>query len=401
MLALLGSVDSDNVNITNELGVLELKLAPAITELKRQRDEAIAKSKADLGTYDEMTKTLRAELEKRRQSELALTQRELKEYEKLLPAQAAFWETKNNPAETKTTWVLLDPRKLTANGKVKITRQSDGSITTSEGKSPAEYFFVTASLLTNITGVMLEVLPDETLPKFGPGRAGDGNFVLSELELKWSPGTNAAKTVAKFAEAKADFSQTDFSVGQAIDGKIEVGKNGWAVGGAPGIQRHTATFKLEAPIASTNGATLRFVLRQHFGTDYLLGRFRLYVTTSGDPLDFGLPENVVQAARAAAGQRTPEQASAILDFYRYSDAEFWKRKQAAVNAAAPLPADPKLTELQKVLANAEMPVRLDPYLVQLRVDAQASGKQSANKRLTVVQDLTWALINSPGFLFNH
>ena len=68
---------------------------------------------------------------------------------------------------------------------------------------------------------------------------------------------------------------------------------------------------------------------------------------------------------------------------------------------APLPKDPKLTELEAGVKAAEEPVRLDPVLVQLREDAKASIKQSENKRLTVVQDLTWALINSPGFLFNH
>ncbi|MEO6183550.1 MAG: DUF1549 domain-containing protein, partial [Verrucomicrobiota bacterium] len=401
VLGLLGSVDSDNAIITNELGTLEVKLAPSITELNRQRDGMITQARTNLGIYDEMTKSLRAELEKRRNSELTLTQRELKEYEKLLPAQAAFWETKNNPADTKTTWLLLEPTKFSATAKNKLARQSDGSITSSGGKSPADFVILAQSSLTNITGVMLEVLPDENLPKFGPGRAPDGNFVLSELELKWATGTNKPDAAVKFSEARADFSQNDFSAGQAIDGKVETGKNGWAVGGAPGIQRHTATFKLEHPITSTNGATLRLVLKQNFGSDQLLGRFRLYLTTGGDPLDFGLPEKVVQAARAPAGQRQPEQASAILDFYRYSDAEFWKRKQAAVTAAAPLPVDPKLAELQKSLSKAEEPIRLDPYLVQLRVDAQASGKQSENKRLTVVQDLTWALINSPGFLFNH
>src|SRR5206468_7142518 len=137
----------------------------------------------------------------------------------------------------------------------------------------------------------------------------------------------------------------------------------------------------------------------HYGEEFLLGRFRLYVTTAPDPLDFGLPEKVVQAARAPAGQRTADQAAAILDFYRYSDSEFWKRKQAFVKASEPLSADPKFTELQKTLAKAEEPIRLDPYLVQLREDSQASAKQGENKRLTVVQDLTWALINSAGFLF--
>jgi len=348
-----------------------------------------------------MTKSLRAELEKRHESEIKGTRRELKDYEKLLPAQAAFWETRNNPADAKTSWVLVEPKKLTATGKVKLARQSDGSITSTNGKSPSDYTVIAESTLTNITGVMVEVLPDENLPRFGPGRSSDGNFVLSEFELKWGEGTNKPDTAAKFVDARADFSQTDYPVTQAIDGKVVKGQNGWAIAGAPGIQRHTATFKLEHPIAATNGAMLRFVLTHRFGSDFLLGRFRLYLTTGADPLDFGQPEQVVLAARAPAGQRTPEQASAILDHYRYSDAEFWKRKLAAVTAAAPLPADPKFTELQAVLTKASQPVRLDPYLVQLREDAQASGKQLPNKRLVVFQDLTWALINSSGFLFNH
>src|SRR5205807_3954428 len=107
VLALLGTVDADRVKLTNELGPLEMKMAPVIDDMKQKREEAISKAKANLGTYDEMTKTLKAELEKRRQSEIAVRQVELKDYEKLLPAEAAFWETKNNPADTKTVWSLV------------------------------------------------------------------------------------------------------------------------------------------------------------------------------------------------------------------------------------------------------------------------------------------------------
>ena len=146
---------------------------------------------------------------------------------------------------------------------------------------------------------------------------------------------------------------------------------------------------------------MRFTLQQHYGESLLLGRFRLYLTTSEDPLDFGMPEGVVNAARAPAGQRKPEQAAAIIDLYRSMDAEFWKRRQAVAKASEPLPADPKFTELQQGLAKAEEPVHLDPRLVQLREDAVTSTHQLENKRLVVVQDLTWALINSAGFLFNH
>ncbi len=400
-LSLIATVTSDEASITNELAPLEVKMVPIIADLKRQREESISKSKSDLATYDEMTKTLSVELEKRRQSEIAHTKQELKEHEILLPAQAAFWETKNNPADTKTSWVQLNPQNLLATGENKLVRQTDGSITSSEGKSPSEFILEALSSLTNITGVMLEVLPDDSLPKFGPGRQKDGNFVLSELELTWAPGTNKPDTAAKFSDARADYSQNDFSAKQAIDGRIVTGKNGWAIGGAPNTQRHVATFKLEQPISSTNGATLRIVLNQHYGEEFLIGRFRLHVTGSNDPLDPGFPENVVLAARAPAGQRKPEQASAILAFHRDTDIEFWKRKHAVNKASEPLPADPKLVDLQKTLSKAEEPVTLDPYLVQLREDAKASSRQNENRRLTVVQDLTWALINSPGFLFNH
>jgi len=219
-LALLAEVDNDHVKITNELSALEIKLDPSIADLNKQRDSAIAKAKAGLATYDEMTKNLRAELATRRQTEIVLREAELKEYEKLLPAQAAFFETKFNLADVKTTWTLIQPQKLSATGKVKLMRHHDGAITSSEGSSPSDYRILANSSLTKITGVMLETLPDETLPRFGPGRAGDGNFVLSEIKLEWAAGTNAPKTSAKFSEVKADFSQTDFTVSQAIDGVV-------------------------------------------------------------------------------------------------------------------------------------------------------------------------------------
>ncbi len=224
---------------------------------------------------------------------------------------------------------------------------------------------------------------------------------MSELQLKWDSGTNSPDTLAKFADARADYSQSDFPVKQAIDGKVWTANNGWAIGGAPSVNRHTATFKLEQPISATNGIKLRFVLKQHYGDDFLLGRFRLYVTSSDDPLDFGYPESIVQAARAPGGERTPEQSLAILEFYRNTDKDFWKPKHAAITAADPLPTDQKLAVLQTTLNQAQEPVHLDPGLVQLREDAKDSGLQNKNKRLTVVQDLTWALVNSPGFLFNH
>jgi mono/diheme cytochrome c family protein len=400
-LALLGEVDHDRVEVTNELSALEKKLAPSIAKLESDRDAAIILAKTNLEIYTVMTSTLRPELEKRHQSEITLTKRELTEYEKTIPVQAALLETKSNPAEAKAVWVPVELKKLSAGKrKIKLTKQDDGSVLASGAKGPVDYTINAASMLTNITGVMIELLPDDALPEYGPGRAPNGNLVLTELELKWGTGTNGPSKFAKFVDARADFSQQNFDVKQAIDG-VTSGVNGWALAGAAGPMRHTATFKLEKPLTASKAIALRFTLRQQFDPEHTIGKFRISVTSSADPLDFGFPENVVKAARAPAGQRTAAQSAAIIDLVRSSDPELWKRKSAFAKISAPLPEDPKLAELKAGLKSAEEPIHLDPVLVQLRVDAKASINQSENKRLTVVQDLTWALINSPGFLFNH
>ena len=397
----MDGVEQDHAKLTNELGALELKMTPIIADLEAKRELAISQAKTNLATYGENTKFLRAELEKRRGEQISTAERELKQYEQLLPAQAAYWETRNNADNTKTIWILADALKATATAGTKLETQKDGSIFATGENKQSDYRIAVHTTLTNITGVMLEVLPDERLPGIQGGRAADGNFVLSEIELRWAADTNTPDTLVKFTQARADFSQQGYPVAAAIDGTAEPGQNGWAIAGAPGIQRHTATFALEHPIGATNGTSLQFKLIQRYADSFNLGRFRLSITTAADPLDFGLPQNVVQSMASPPGQRQPEQTAAIIDYYRFCDPEFWKRKQSLLAAKEPLPDDPRLAELQRALSTVEEPIQLDPYLVQLRQDTLASAKQCENKRLTVVQDLTWALINSSAFLFNH
>jgi len=68
---------------------------------------------------------------------------------------------------------------------------------------------------------------------------------------------------------------------------------------------------------------------------------------------------------------------------------------------APLPADPQLKALTARVESASKPLPVDPGLAQLRKDVEMSIRQSAERRLTAAQDIVWALINSPAFLFNH
>ena len=71
------------------------------------------------------------------------------------------------------------------------------------------------------------------------------------------------------------------------------------------------------------------------------------------------------------------------------------------NAKKKRPVDPKLKEFRASLAKAEQPLTVDPKLAELRRALELSKSQQETVRLTAAQDIAWALINSPAFLFNR
>jgi hypothetical protein len=255
------------------------------------------------------------------------------------------------------------------------------------------------TMIAGVTGVLLEVLPSADDPSFGPGRA-NGNFVLSEFALKYGEFKANPANDAEFSGAIADFSQDKFDVKTAIDGKKGDAANGWAIGNQPGVP-HFAAFQLKKPLGDAKGLRLRFDLNQPRPGGFNIGRFRLWVTTSPQPLNVGLPLAVAEAFKKPATLRTKEDSAAIAAYWNESDPDLRKLRLTLGKNQLPLAIDPGVIERRNALAQAELPIKLDAKLVQLRQDAEQSKTQIANKRLTAAQDLTWALINTPSFLFNR
>ncbi|MFO0940346.1 MAG: hypothetical protein U0930_06210 [Pirellulales bacterium] len=96
-----------------------------------------------------------------------------------------------------------------------------------------------------------------------------------------------------------------------------------------------------------------------------------------------------------------ENIKTLLAYVEKSDAKWSQLRGNLATAQAPVPPDEPLVALQKQIAELEKPTVDDAKLVQLRADFGASSQQVTNRRLTIAQDLAWALINSPAFLFNH
>ena len=195
--------------------------------------------------------------------------------------------------------------------------------------------------------------------------------------------------------------QKGFNVKNSFNGNIRNNDKAWAVA-TQERQPHWARFKLEKPIGDAAGATFNFSLMCRYSKgEYPLGKFRIWVTRSNQPLDLGLPENVAAAVKTSPTMRNKEQTAILTTYYQGIDLVGLKISQKLVSEKRPLPSDPKMAALKAVLVKAELPVPENEALVRLRRDVGMSIEQSANKRLTAAQDVTWALINNPAFLFNR
>ena len=282
---------------------------------------------------------------------------ELEAYQQTLLEKQAQWE---NHTATGVTWTVLDPAEITSSIDATFSKQDDASLLVSGNHGQDTYEITVHTEQNGITGVRLESMADPSLPAGGPGRAPDGNFVLSEFRLHAASRSEPeAATPVTFDDAHAEFSQNGRSASDAIDGNQA---SGWAV--APRFnQSHTIVFQTHEDIGHEGGTELTFRLDQnHDGGKHSLGRFRLAVTTSPRPIRIGNPPDPISAILAIARDaRSPEQSDQITKYY----------------------------------------FSLDLELARLTALVEQSADRSKNLRLLGVQDLAWALINTPAFLFNR
>jgi Protein of unknown function (DUF1553)/Protein of unknown function (DUF1549) len=288
-------------------------------------------------------------------------------YQKTLADKEKAWEAGLRNLKP-TAWTTLDIHRAeskqgppaSARPGAKLTVNKDGSISATGNTDPIDIYTVVGltELDGPITAVRLEALADPTLPAKGPGRADNGNFVLHEFHLSAKPldKPDAAPTAIKLTAIAQIFQQDGFPAANAVDGNLTTG---WATAPRFG-EDNAALFKFAKPVSGPAGVAFTAVLDQRFGTNHVLGKFRLSVTTDPNP--------------KLASPVTTEQV-VILDT-----------------------PEEKRTDAQKARMRAMYLAQDKEYA---RLAAEAANAPPSDARVLGAQDLVWALLNSPAFLFNH
>ncbi|MFT6863149.1 MAG: WD40 repeat protein [Akkermansiaceae bacterium] len=398
LVAFRAGLDQDQATLEEALAEHLKTRDPTIAAAERKRESDISASKAATAAHEKAIKPRLDAAAQKHKETLAALEKEKKDYHSDLPAKITQW--KQELADGASLWTALQPTEMTSNNGAILTVEGDQAIIATGTNGKTDYTLTAATDLSGITAVRLEMLADDRLPGKGPGRQG-GNFVLGEFELEVAPASDPRNFQrVTFSTAKASFSQTNYDVAKAIDGKPGGPNAGWAISPEVG-KNQSALFGIGQPIGHGGGSILRFTLKQPFDEVHTLGKFRLSVTTKQGPLPFGIPENITLALALAKEKRNDQQTGEITKFFRDNDASLKVLDESLAAAKKPLPLDPKLGELRKGLAALENSPRADPRHDQLSQDLELSTKQLGDRRLTGAQDLTWALINTPAFLFNH
>ena len=256
----------------------------------------------------------------------ATTQRD--DVAKTLPELMTAWEVHVKARETRPVWQMLEPRSVTSVGGATMTRQGDGSWLAS-GKNPAndEYRIEIPLESNRLSGILLETLPDPSLPAQSLGRGFNGNFVLTGVSAELQVG-DAAPVAVALKKVQADYEQPNYTAAKIrLDVRPTEGRGteafGWAIDGndpAKKIARRVF-FAPESPVEAAAGSVLiiRITHDSQFG-DHNAGRIRLSVSDADSDQvglgDGGLPADVRAILNLAQESRSADQTAQLQKYFR-------------------------------------------------------------------------------------
>ena len=212
-------------------------------------------------------------------------------------------------------WEILKPEISSASNST-LTIQPDGSILASGPRPETDtYTVLAAHSVMPVTGVRLEVLTDDSLPKKGPGRQDNGNLHLTDFHV-FAVQSDASMMEVALTNALADFNQQDWGIEKAIDDKS---KSAWGIYPEVG-KPHTAVFEFASPVFDAE--RLEIILAQDHGGGHVIGRFRLSATRARPPHRLNtFPDDISTVLNVPPENRSLEQKLKLAVFVAKAEVE--------------------------------------------------------------------------------
>ncbi|MDH3585203.1 MAG: DUF1549 and DUF1553 domain-containing protein, partial [Phycisphaerae bacterium] len=227
------------------------------------------------------------QVDEQQRKKLVALEADLKRFEgEKLPGMFQAYVRSLKHGNLAVAWQVLAIREARSQHGTQLKPQGDQSILAS-GPRPNQdaYTLVADTDLVGITAVRIEALTHASFPRRGPGRAGNGNFVLGDIRVTAQPRDGGQAAPVKLVGAEATHQQDTGGLSIAASITDTNPTTGWAVDRG-GIGRdQAAVFQVEQPVGGAGGSTLTFVLRfGHPNPHHSLGRFRLSVTRAPQPV---------------------------------------------------------------------------------------------------------------------
>ncbi|MEO6434309.1 MAG: PSD1 and planctomycete cytochrome C domain-containing protein, partial [Tepidisphaeraceae bacterium] len=260
---------------------------------------------------------------------LAETRKQLETPTPELAAAQEEFDKKYNADKGNIKWHKLEVTEAKSTGGATLTIGPDKATVLASGSNPATdtYEIRTLTRMKNISGLKLEVLPHASLPGNGPGRAGNGNFVLTEIDVDTEYGSGPKDHPVAFVAASASHEQADagetnpyrrFTALATIDGDKFGPTWGWAVAEKTGQANH-AVYETPFNFGDGDRLVLKIKLKMNHG-GHTLGHFRFHLTDSPRPIralpDKGIPADIVKVLETPPDKRVDKQKETLAAHYR-------------------------------------------------------------------------------------
>jgi hypothetical protein len=294
-----------------------------------------------------------------------------------LDAAQAKWESTALSEPPLVNWRGAEIIAAKSRGGATSRSQPDGVIRFGGTNPDQEVYNVTLKTdLKRLTGVQIEMLPDDRLNGKGPGRSVNGNVVFTNLTIGTAiPETGEAPVARKITLAKATWHQENFPIEYAFD--VDP-KTGWALLPKTG-ESHFLRFAID-PVNLEEGESLVEV-NLHFESIFAghhPAKIRVKLTGDDNPLhDPKLPQEIDALVRKPTAQRSSEEKQKLTSYFRTNllpqstawNAELSAKEKERADFEAAIPT---------VMVMEEMAKPRDTFMLVRGAYDKKSEKVSAN-----------------------